>query len=454
MKNKVTAATNFNILGTFEGECLDTQITNLNGLDITRDVIETVLESEEYQQGIENGWFIGFLGHPEDPGCQEFMNGCIVLTDMWIEDSGKVYAKFNLIDTPVGQIVKKFIDAGVTFGISIRGAGDIVGNAVDPDTFMFRGYDLVAFPAYPESIPTFTAIAASTDLAERKKYQAVCATVKANLDSITSAATIDILQSQFAPQSDEYKALEQRKAKINSTDTINIDAQKVQAMTDLYLNAESRIKVLESENQKLKMENNAITAACNRKVRALQRISDEQLGDTLDSLDSVNASLERVTASRDSLQRSVRQLKDSLNAEKKSNLIYKQKITASTQDIKQKDKTINDLESKLRETVTASRETKSNVSNLDSENRKLRSELKACQNLLLNYQQAYADMYANVLGVHLDNINVTSSTSIEELESAIDSAVNTANIPARADMLGGYVEKIEEPTDDDGVILL
>lgn len=445
---KITASTTMPILGTFEGECLDTQITNLNGLDITREVIEAVLESEEYKQGIENGWFIGFLGHPEDPGCQEFMNACIVLKDMWIEDSGKVYAKFDLIDTPVGQIVKKFIDAGVTFGISIRGAGDIVGNAVDPDTFMFRGYDLVSFPAYPESIPTFTAIAASTDLAERKKYQAVCATVKANLESITSSATIDVLQAQFAPQSEEYKALEQRKSVINSSDTINIDAQKIEAMTDLYLQTADRVKILEAENQKLKMENNAITAACKRKVSALQRISDEQLGDTLDSLD-------KVTASRDSLRRSVRKLNEDLKAEKKSNLIYKQKITASTQADNNKDKIIDDLKSKLRETVTASKEVKSDVSNLDAENRKLKSRITACENLLNEYQQAYADMYAAALGVHLDNINVTASTTIDELESAIDSAINTANIPARADMLGGYAEEeFNEPIPEDEVILL
>lgn len=91
----------------------------------------------------------------------EFQNGCIVMTDMWIENK-KVYGKFNLIDTPIGQIVKKFIDAGVKFGISIRGAGDIIDNSVDPETFVFRGYDLVSFPAYPDSIPKFTAIAAST----------------------------------------------------------------------------------------------------------------------------------------------------------------------------------------------------------------------------------------------------------------------------------------------------
>ena len=32
------------ILGTFEGECADSNITNKNGLDITREVWETVFD--------------------------------------------------------------------------------------------------------------------------------------------------------------------------------------------------------------------------------------------------------------------------------------------------------------------------------------------------------------------------------------------------------------------------
>ena len=178
------------ILGTYEGEALDTNITNNNGLDITSEVIEAVLESEDYAVGIENGWFIGFLGHPEDPNCMDFKDGCIVLTDMELNSDGKVHASFNLLDTPVGRVVKTLQDAGVKFGISIRGAGDIIDQSVDPDTFVFRGYDLVSFPAYPNSIPTFTEIAASTNIETQKKYKAVCAAVRKNLSSITSASTI------------------------------------------------------------------------------------------------------------------------------------------------------------------------------------------------------------------------------------------------------------------------
>ena len=195
-------------------------------------------------------------------------------------------------------------------------------------------------------------------------------------------------------------------------------------------------------------------ASCKRKVNALQRISDEQLGDTLESLDTI-------TASRDSLRkqnadskriiaennRKIHSLNEQLNTAKNNNLIYNKEITASKHEIKQKDSIISDLKSKLRETVTATKRVESQSSNLGAENDRVKAELKACQELLFSYQKAYADMYANALGVHLDNINVTSSTSIDELEQAIGAAINTSGIPARADMLQGYMT--DETNDDD-----
>ena len=437
------------ILGTYEGEALDTEITNKNGLDITRDVIEVVLDSEEYEDGIKYGWFIGFLGHPEDPNCMDFRNGCIVLTDMSITENGKVYAKFNLINTPVGQIVKTFQDAGVTFGISIRGAGDVIGNSVEPETFMFRGFDLVAFPAYPESIPDYTAIAASTDLDKRKKYQAICAAVDTNLDSITSCATIDVLQSQFAPQSEEYKKLDSRKAAIQSGATIDINAEKIEAMTDLYLSEHTKNAELIAENKKLRSENRRITSSCDRKVAAIERMTDAQIGDTLSRLD-------QITASCTSLRSRNKSLSEKLDSVKKSNLIYKQRIEACESELSDKDAVIASLQTKLRETITASTKSDKQLSNLDSAHRKLKrdqrgtqDELRACQEMLQSYQRAYLSFYASAVGIDPGSVSITASTSPEDIRSLIDSATNTSNMAAGADMVDDFYIMDD---DDNGII--
>lgn len=420
---KITASSRYKILGTYEGEILDTNITNKNGLDITREVMETVFSSEDYRQGIENGWFIGFLGHPEDPNCMEFNNGCIVMTDGYIDNDGKVYGKFNLIDTSVGQIVKKFQDAGVIFGISIRGAGDIVNNSVQPDTFVFRGFDLVSFPAYPESIPKFTSIAASTNLEDRKKYQSVCTAVNENLKNITSCSTIDILQSQFAPQSKEYKSLENQRQKILSGKTFNIDKEKAEAMTELYLKASAEADKYAKQIERLKHRNSVTISACNRKVAALKRITDSQIGGMSRSLDSV-------TASCDTLREKNKRLTERLNAVQKTNLLYKQKIESGTDEIKDCETTIAGLQRKLHETVTASSKMESRSSDLGEENKRLRSEIRICKNALRSFQTAYADIYASALGINSESISFSDSTSVLELQNMISSATNTVNLPS------------------------
>lgn len=430
------------ILGTYEGEALDTNITNNNGLDITSEVIEAVLESEDYAVGIENGWFIGFLGHPEDPNCMDFKDGCIVLTDMELNSDGKVHASFNLLDTPVGRVVKTLQDAGVKFGISIRGAGDIIDQSVDPDTFVFRGYDLVSFPAYPNSIPTFTEIAASTNIETQKKYKAVCAAVRNNLSSITSASTIDVIQSQFAPQSEEYAMMNRRKAEIENCqdDNLDISDQKIEAMTQLYLDTLQNVSVLASQLESMKQRNAAISSASRRKISALKRITASQLHDALSGLDSV-------TASCDELKHKNAILCAQLADQKEANLIYKQKVENSTNELKKKNKIIASLQSELRETVTASSKIKASASNLGVTNDELQNELLVCKKQLGDFQNAYASMYAAALGVDLAPMSIKSSTSVDELQDIVAGATNTINMPSAVTVEPVYLD--DEVDNDD-----
>lgn len=411
------------ILGTFEGECADSTITNLNGLDITRPVWETVFASEEYKKAIELGHYIGFLGHPQDSDCQDFKDACIVMTEGHIDDNGKIYGKFNLIDTPVGRVVKAFIDAGVRFGISVRGAGDIVNNSVEPDTFIFRGFDLVAFPAYPDSIPTFTAIAAATDADSQAKYKSICNVVEANIAGLNTAESIHIVASQFAKQSDTYKKLEARLAELESDapstdgdDTDEVDAatqiavlnQKVEAMMQLYLDSVEATKTVKSKLNEI----SASKKMLERKLKSVQRITTAQQKDLMQCLDDVTASYE---ASTETINKLTAQNKTILQ----SNLKYKQNIDASTATIKSKDSDIAKLRAQLAETVRASADATKRTSNLDAENKKLSQKLTAAHALIQEYQDAYASLYATALGVGINNVKVTASTSVTELQDLI-----------------------------------
>ena len=166
------------ILGQFTGKCCDANVVNNNDMHLGTELFQNLIASDEFKTALKNRHYIGFAGHPADPGCQEFKDACIVMTDMKLLDDGTVEGVFDLIDTPVGRIIKTFIDAGVTFGISIRGAGDVASDGeVDPDTFVFRGFDLVTFPAYDDCIPEFREIAASTDVDKKRKFKKVYSAV-------------------------------------------------------------------------------------------------------------------------------------------------------------------------------------------------------------------------------------------------------------------------------------
>lgn len=418
---------NNHIIGQFEGECADSNITNLNGLDITKPVWENVFSSEDFEKGIDMGWYLGFLGHPDDVNCMDFRNACIVMTEGHIDDNGKVYGKFNLIDTPVGRTVKTFIDAGVTFGISVRGAGDIVNNSVDPDTFVFRGFDLVSFPAFPESIPTFTAIAASSDVESQKKYKAICAAVKENLPNIDSCEAIDILQCQFAEQSDEYKALEDRKREIrgsnstdddvNECDDVDITKDKVESMTKLYLEQVEANNRLNKENRILSSKLASKEIETRRKISSISRITSDQIKAATDSKDKAENRCKQLIAAST-------RMKDTISQERSNNLKYLQKISESKNIVDSKDSLISSLRARLNETVTASANVERRTSNLDEKLKKSKDEIIACKKMLKDYQDAYAELYSQAVGADLQKVKVTASTSVSSLRSAITSSIS------------------------------
>jgi len=477
------------ILGTFEGKCCDAAVVNNNDMKLNRELFKKLIDSEEYKDAMEHRYYIGFLGHPEDPNCQDFKDACIVMTSMEIKPNDEIYGTFDLIDTPVGRVVKSFIDAGVQFGISIRGAGDLdeEGN-VDPDTFIFRGFDLVAFPAYVDAIPEFIEIVATSD----PKYKKIKAAIDKNLKYISSSTAIDELQANLNPHSAEYKKLEARKQDIGTPedtcpecsdeDKEAITAKKLKAMTDMYMAECEKNSELEATLASVKMELRATRTDYSRKLKSLKRITSSQNDLMTQRLKKVTASnhkletelkntesrLEKISASKKLLQQKNSEITKELSEANKTNLIYKQKIECSSADIDDRDATISELRDKLNKTVVASTNVKRDASNLDGEVKRLESKVSssartiselesrivASEEMLHSYQQAYADFYATALGTTVSGLPVTASTSVRELENLIKGATNTSNIgvvpmyDTDEDYIGSPIDMVDDMDDN------
>lgn len=479
------------ILGTYTGKCCDAAVFNNNDMKLDRELFEKLIDSEEYKDAMEHRYYIGFLGHPEDPNCQDFKDGCIVMTDMELKSNDEIYGTFDLINTPVGRVVKSFIDAGVQFGISIRGAGDVdaEGN-VDPDTFIFRGFDLVTFPAYNDAVPEFLEIAAASD----PKYKKIKAAITTNLPYITSTTAIDEIQATLNPHSAEYKKLEARKADIGTPEDVcpecsdeeleEITAKKLRCMTDMYIEECEKNKELEATLAATRTELKSIKANYDRKIKSLERITASQnrlMSERLQKVTASNEELEkqvrisdrklrRVQASNDELQGKNSEIISELNKANKNNLIYKQKIECSSADIKDRDATISNLQKELDKTVVASTNAKRDASNRDEEVKRLKSEISsltkelresdiritASEEMLFDYQQAFADFYATALGTSVSGLTITADTSVSELKNLIQGATNTSNISAMPDydiseddFIGSPVDVVDEASGED-----
>ena len=485
------------IIGTFEGECADGLTTNANNMDIPVEVWTTLFNSDTYKQAIELGWYIGYLGHPEDPNCMDFKNACIVMTEGHIDDDGKVYGKFNLIDTPVGRIVKSFIDAGVTFGISVRGVGETTPNgiseSVNPDSFVFRGFDIVTFPAFENAIPEFQALAASTKLENQVKYKKICASLDTNLPDITSPVAIETIQEQFSPNSDEYAMLESRKSELDADATVDPNAQldlaekKFDGMYQLYQDAKDEIADLEelffedekliedmtadadytdkkiqifestinNQNAKLRKitaqyetKNKALITA-NKKVKAENKRlinSNKDLQSKNAGLQSKNKELREITASQKSTIDEMQKNNLKCNREIKSN---QKKIESATQTISDQEQSIRELQSKLNETVKRQKIEATKSLNRDDENERLRKELVSVRKILAGYQTAYVNLYESASGIDLSNIPITASTSVDDLHNVIN---KQNGVPIMASY-NSEPEIIYDDSDSDGTIV-
>jgi len=474
------------VLGTYTGKCCDAAAVNNNDMKLSRELFEILFDSEEFKKAMEYGHYLGFLGHPEDPGCQDYEHCCIVMRDCQIEDNDEIIGTFDVLDTPVGRIVKTLEDAGVQLGISIRGAGDVdaQGN-VDPETFVFRGFDLVTFPAYEDAIPTFQELAASSDIEKQVQYKKICSVINNNMDHISISAATE-LQKNFNSDSDEYKKLEARKADIgvqdecpecSEEDKLEVIGKKLECMTDLYMEECQTNDGLKSQIKSCKSELNAVKASSERKLKHLERITRSQQKLMKDRVtaatEKYNIAIKANTELRRKLANSKHELtkvqasNSTINAElttlKNSNLIYKQKIESSTADIADKTKTISTLQTKLANTVNASEAATRKASNCGEEVKRLKSEVSASkevieeleskitamEDLLYKYQRAYADIYATAIGVSVEGVSVTASTSVHDLENMIQGATNTSNIACAPVYSDDDIEPVDILDEDD-----
>lgn len=140
------------ILGTLEGPCADIIDSTRNGRKYSDALWEKTFNDPIVTEMIENGGIPGELDHPADREEIDSARIAILMKDKPIKKDGKLWAKFSILNTPLGKIAYTLAKAGFKLGVSSRGSGDTYTDyngdeVVDEDTYDFKCFDLVLLPA-------------------------------------------------------------------------------------------------------------------------------------------------------------------------------------------------------------------------------------------------------------------------------------------------------------------
>lgn len=134
-----------------EGIFMQAERPNKNGRTYPKHVL--FREVDRYMTESVNGnRSLGELGHPEGPqiNLERVSHKIINLR----KEGTDIYGKAKIMSTPYGEIVKNFIDEGVSLGVSSRGLGSLRSKGqlqeVQND-FWLATVDIVADPSAPEA---------------------------------------------------------------------------------------------------------------------------------------------------------------------------------------------------------------------------------------------------------------------------------------------------------------
>lgn len=145
------------VLGTLEGPCADFVDSTRNGRHYTDELWEKVFaDGTIASELIENGGIPGEMDHPADREETDSSRIAILMKDKPEKKDGKLWAKFQILNTPLGKIAYTLAKAGFNLGISSRGSGDTYTDFdgeeyVDEDTYDFKAFDLVLVPAVKDA---------------------------------------------------------------------------------------------------------------------------------------------------------------------------------------------------------------------------------------------------------------------------------------------------------------
>jgi hypothetical protein len=150
------------VLAVVEGTFFVSDKPSRNGRVYPRKLWENVISSGEFKRLLNNRLLFGTVGHAEEQLDDLIREGKIshVVTDVNILPDGRGVGRAEILDTPVGRVLKTLFESGSKLSVSSKAYGDYEGQTsegywrVSPESFVLERFDFVVDPGFLEAQPT------------------------------------------------------------------------------------------------------------------------------------------------------------------------------------------------------------------------------------------------------------------------------------------------------------
>jgi hypothetical protein len=134
-----------------EGIFMQAESKNRNGRVYPKSIMERAVTKYVTEQ-VSRKRAVGELNHPEGPTVNLDKVSHLITALQW--EGNDVVGKAQILDTPMGRIVKGLLEGGVQLGVSTRGMGSLEnrnGVMYVKDDFILNTVDIVQDPSAPSA---------------------------------------------------------------------------------------------------------------------------------------------------------------------------------------------------------------------------------------------------------------------------------------------------------------
>jgi hypothetical protein len=149
------------VIAVVEGVFFVADKPSRNGRVYPRELWENVLSSGDLRRMLQDRLLFGTVGHVEEQLDDLIREGKVshVVTDLKLLSDGKGWGRAEVLDTPVGRVLKTLLESGSKLAVSSKAYGEYEGQTgegywrVSPSNFLLERFDFVVDPGFLEAQP-------------------------------------------------------------------------------------------------------------------------------------------------------------------------------------------------------------------------------------------------------------------------------------------------------------